>query len=447
MRAGLLLALAGCADEPAVDSGGPAPPGDAAPHSVSARLHEGYGSLVYVAWEQPAAATAWVEFSVDEGAWLSTPPEAVDAGPQEALLLGVPYGHEVTFRVGSDGGGGVLLTDTDSVTTDPLPEGAHAPDAVEGDPAGWDADRPYVFLSMESTEGYGYWAMIVDRQGRVVWARENSLFTISLHPRVASDGAALLIDESTFWTLFDEGADSRVVRTRLDGSGEEVYATPGLHHPFTDTADGSIIWAAVDGQDERLMRLRPDGVEELVFDCGEFRRGLEVYSYCGSNTVWWNEADDTFLYSLYSLETVVEVDAATGEALRWFGHVPGAWSFSPTESAFWWQHGGYYTDAGTFLTSSKYIDGGQETVVREYELDAASEALVEVWSFGEGEGVYGDVMGEAHRLPGGNTLHNYGSAALLREVTPAGEVVWEVSWDAEFMGRSEPVGDLYALAP
>ena len=131
-----------------------------------------------------------------------------------------------------------------------------------------------------------------------------------------------------------------MVRTRRDGSGEEVYATPGLHHPFTDTADGSIIWAAVDGQDERLMRLRPDGVEELVFDCGEFRRGLEVYSYCGSNTVWWNEADDTFLYSLYSLETVVEVDAATGEALRWFGHVPGAWSFSPTESAFWWQHGG-----------------------------------------------------------------------------------------------------------
>ena len=55
--------------------------------------------------------------------------------------------------------------------------------------------------------------------------------------------------------------------------------------------------------------------------------------------------------------------------------------------------------------------------------------------------------GEAHRLPGGNTLHNYGSAARLREITPDGEVVWDADWDAGYMGRSEPVADLYALAP
>jgi len=32
--------------------------------------------------------------------------------------------------------------------------------------------------------------------------------------------------------------------------------------------------------------------------------------------------------------------------------------------------------------------------------------------------------GEAARLPGGNTLHNYGSGSVIKEITPEGEVAW-----------------------
>jgi len=94
------------------------------------------------------------------------------------------------------------------------------------------------------------------------------------------------------------------------------------------------------------------------------------------------------------------------------------------------------------------VPGDWETAAREYEVDDASETLVEVWNFGLGEGIYGDTAGEAHRLENGNTLHNYGSAGHLREVTSEGEIVWEVEWPGnKLLGRTVFLEDLYAFAP
>ena len=138
-----------------------------------------------------------------------------------------------------------------------------------------------------------------------------------------------------------------------------------------------------------------------------------------------------------------------------------AWGFSPSDTIFDYQHNPVYTEAGTLLLSTHINEDSEELVVREYALNESTTTLEQVWSFGEGEGVEGCQMGEAHRLGGGNTLHNYGTYARLREVTSAGQVVWDIAWESEeyscFGGsttpghqvlRSNPVGpDLYAFAP
>jgi hypothetical protein len=152
--------------------------------------------------------------------------------------------------------------------------------------------------------------------------------------------------------------------------------------------------------------------------------------------------------SFYSFESLVEIDATTGVAERWFGHVDGSWAFDPPSSAFWWQHGGHWTDAGTLLTSSYLTQSGDEIVVREYEVDEANQTLREIATLGQGLGVFGAFMGEAHRLPNGNTLHNTGSDSRLREFTPDGTVVWELDWPGNNeIGRSTPISDLWMLAP
>jgi hypothetical protein len=449
----LPLVYGACRDPGA--PGDSADPADSTPPSfdraqvsqVETSLDERYATLLTVRWEQGARGDAWVEYSVDEGMWMSTPRREVEPGSLSQLLLGLPYEREVDIRIANDFGEGALYSEPIHDSTGAWPEGLPPATVIHADPEGWDTDTPWLFLSLSDADETGMFTLIVDRQGRAVWARRNRVRTAAMQPRLSHDGAQMLIDESTFWSVFDGGRGSTVLRMHIDGTEVETIDTPGLHHPFTELPDGSLAWPAHDAGDEHLTVRSPDGEIERLFSCRAFQ---EEHGYtekwCGSNTLWYDPDRERFLYSLYSSQAVLELDRG-GTVLRHFGQLEGAWGFDPAEAAFWWQHGAHLTDQGTLLLSSEIAEDEEETVVREYRLDEDQRVLELIWSFGEGEGIFADVMGEAHRLPGGNTLHNYGSATRIREVTPAGEVVWDVDWDAITMGRSTPIEDLYALLP
>ncbi len=418
--------------------------------ALTAVVNAGMGSVLDVTWTQGSGAATWLEFSFDEGEWWSSPSQERGSGAASDRVLGAPFDAEVTLRVAWEGGQSEEIT----ATTGPLPDGAPVPVKVSGDAERWDTSSRFVLTCMagasSSASLNGSWAFIIDRQGRAVWAVENDRQRISLHTQLSADGTSILMDQNSFWAIFDQGAAATVDELDLTGGVLQTWETPGAHHPFTQLSDGSLAWgSAVRGYgDEELTVLSPDGETEVVWSCGAFLEASDAprSAYCGSNTLYWHEETDSFLYSLYSVETMIEIDHKTGETLRVFGHLgDDAWDFDPPESAFWWQHGGHYTDHGTLLVSSKVSDGGRETVLREYALDESTQTLVEVFSFGEGEGVYGDTMGEADYTAGGHILHNYGASPRLREITPEGEVVWDVQWRAEYIGRSTPITDLYSL--
>ena len=190
------------------------------------------------------------------------------------------------------------------------------------------------------------------------------------------------------------------------------------------------------------------GPQERIWDCRAFIEPIDERATCGSNTLSWDQDTDTFLFSLYTEHTIFEVDHATGETLRYFGQLDGAWGFDPEDAHFNWQHGGHYTEAGTLLVSTaENVGPGGGMVLREFTLDEGSETLTEIWNLGVGDGIDALYFGEPHRLGNGNTLQNTGDWPLLREATPKGAVVWEVSWHEDhWLGRSTPVADLYALA-
>ena len=421
---------------------------------VTARLHDELRTLIYVEWEQLEAATVSVEFSVDEGDWRATP--AVDAGPglQSHLLLGVPFDTEAQYRVVNDFGQGPLAGEVGAFRTDTAPGDMPQVTAVAGDATQWDPDSSYFFLSItepgrgNAAIGEDWWVVIVDRQGRVVWARETPEAT-SFHPRLSYDGTELLVDHATFWSLFDFGAASRIVRMTIDGAEVATYDTPGLHHPFTELPDGSIVWAAQDGSNETLQKLPGGGgPQEQLWDCRAYVAPIDPRATCGSNALSWSAATDTFLFSLYTESTIFEIDHATGETLRYFGQLAGSWAFDPVGSYFNWQHGGHYTEAGTLLVSSaeNVLPGGM--VLREFRVDEATETLTEIWSLGVGEGIDSLYFGEPHRLGNGSTIQNTGDLPMMREALPDGTIVWEIAWHEDhWLGRSTPIADLYALAP
>jgi hypothetical protein len=428
--------------------------GETVPLEVELSLspHPTVGSLVVAVWEQPVAAPARVEYSFDEGVWLSTPEQIVEVGPAQLLLRGIPYDTPLAARLVWDTASEATSAEV-STSTGPLPEGFPVPTLLSSDPELFWTPGQWLLGSINSDGGGWnegqYWMFILDRQGRVVWALRGlqDNFTIYLH--VSLDGE-ILWDESTFWSGFDQGASSKIRRMTLDGTVTEVMDAPGMHHCFLEMPDGSIVWGSADGFDsERLMRRWPDGTVTEIWDCAPFYASLGLTDWCHTNSIVYDEPTDTFLLSFPTDDTfVLEIDANTGEELRWFGHIPQSWAFDEPSSAFQYQHGVTWTEERTLLMSSQLGPDNIDALVREYVLDEQSATLTQIWAFGAGDGIDARHAGEAHRLPDGNTLHNTGTTPRVREITAEGQVAWDLAFGGDrLLGRTIWLEDLYELAP
>ena len=418
---------------------------DATISDVTASVSEVMGTVVAVGWTQSVAGDVAVAYSFADTT-LETPTQAGVVGHNEVRLLGVPFGTEVTYEVRL----GDRASEPQSISTAALPDGFPSAELFVADDTRWDPDVVYVLASVTEVDADWrgpWWTVIFDRFGRVVWARRTTTDMVTISPQVSADGA-LLVEENSFWVVLDEGAASSVHRLTLDGSEEAVYPVPGLHHGFAEDGDGAIVWPAWGDDGETLERLSSDGMQERVWDCASLRKLTGTQDPCGANTVTWQSEEDAFLVSFFSLDTVVEIDASTGANRRWFGALEGAWGFDPADAGIWWPHGATYTDAGTLMlvTRSEPTGKDDETIVREYALDDGDDILRLVWAAGEGDGLYSEALGEAHRLANGNTLYNYGQVPRVREVASDGTLVWDLAWpESAFLGFTTPIADLYAL--
>jgi hypothetical protein len=457
----ILLSCAPTIENRAPDRSQPSPSLDSASapigegiEDLTATIHDEIGSILDVTWTQNHSSEVQVRYSFDDDVWLETPSTGGEEGSQSMLLLGIPYGSEVSYQLIWEQDGSQVESETQTAENGSLP--SNIPEAVEFDSedALIDPESPYIFTSMNAAgTNEAYVIFIVDRQGRVVWAMDIPRFRLSLHSRLSHDGTELLVDLNSYWYLYDGGAASQIQRMKIDGSVVELIDTPGLHHPFTDLPDGTLAYAynqatvTGDWSYETLVRVLPDGEIEEFFDCKAYFDSIGETSDCGSNTLYWDDERETFLYSLYSVDSMLEIDPESGEVLHTYGQLAGAWDFSPEDSAFYWQHGGHITSEGTLLLSCHPEGDSDVLQIREYERDEDTQTLHQVWHFGEDSWATGATMGEAHRLSNGNTLHNYGSGTQIREVSPEGRVVWDIQWQASLLGRSTPIEDLYALMP
>jgi hypothetical protein len=461
----LLLTLPACKDgedsaTPDADDTGPAEVA-----ALSWTLHEEIASLVTVSFELSHPAEAWVEFRpVGDPAWMSSPARPLEAGLADVLLLGIPYESDFEARLVTDFGEGPVQGELFTGSTGALPEDMPLPQVHSADPARYEPTGRYLITSVNQAVGGwvtgDFWKVIIDRQGRVVWALLTPDHLWTTYMRVAQNGEDLLYDAFSFWYVYDSGAVSRVDRIKIDGSLVHSYATPGGQHAYADLPDGSIAWGASGFTRETLEIVDMAGEQTTLWDCADFHASQGISSMCMSNSLSWDPVSDSFLYSFYTTDTVVQVSRETGETMRVFGAEYGDYAIVPAESAFFWQHGVILTEQGTLLlsthTSEGHDDPDQETVAREYEVDDTAMELRELASFGVGDGYNADTAGEAHRLANGNTLHNLGSYGRLREFTPDGTVVWDVDWRIgmkednaaqRLIGRSVFVEDLYAFAP
>ena len=408
-------------------------------NSLEWELHPDFGTLVYVHWDQSVDGLAVVEYNLDDE-WVAAPGLKASEGPNQQLIAGLPYDTAVDWRVTV---AGEAQDAKSAIQTAKAPANLPVATLLASDPDGWYEGGNYLLtVACEDNFGWGCkpnWTVLVDRQGRVVWARRSPRQTWVLYPQISVTGEHILIDE------FDGPAADSVVRTYLDEEIERID-TPGHHHAMIELPDGTLAWGSnAHGGGEALVEKAPGQKDEtIVWTCQDDWPGV---GGCRSNSLYYNEADDSYVYSFYTNESVVAIDRASGSSLWWAGKVANGYTFVPSDSQFWWQHGVNWTPQGTLLLSTHDADGGASTNFgREYEVDHKAGTLTRVWEY-DAE-VYASTNGDIWRLPNGNTLHSLGSASDIKEVDAKGETVWHISFNtngSRMVGRVQWVEDLYTL--
>ena len=163
-----------------------------------------------------------------------------------------------------------------------------------------------------------------------------------------------------------------------------------------------------------------------------------------TNGIHYEAADERFLMTFAAQYAALEVDAITGEPLRWLGEPPPegidleavTWS---EDEAMVLPHMAHWTEDGTLL-----LTGSNEAYTETWATEFAVEgdALVPVWSYGRGEGLGTPALGSAVRLPGGDTLINYGTRGAVQRVSAEGELIGTLS-----IGLGRLVGRALIMEP
>ncbi len=427
-------------------------------------VHDRVRTVLEVTWNQlQLADEVWLEFRHGGGAAQRSRPLAGSPGPHRDVVLGVPGDTDVSVRVVSRVGATAYEANAQVGRTGTVPSGMPRPVILSHLPELASSAR-WLFGAVEDSFGgtpdayYAstFWLYVIDRQGNIVWyyADPASNATTSFQRR-ARDGEYIVLEKRCFGC---RGYEESVVKMTLDWQYFEEIPVADLADCIDVTSDGSVLYDA----HHELWELLASGEHRYIWSCRKhFGAGFDCYS----NTVNWDPQRNTVLLSYPYENVVVEIDRATGDLVGQYGRRAGSFAFAPPRRAppdqwgFAFQHFPNLTATGSLLVSTHMPGCGPRQkpmdhlhAFVEFGIDREREMLVERWRYTEGP-EWPRAKGMAVRLPGGNTLVNYGTGGVIREVTPDGRTAWHVKFDVDegddyynkMVGNNELIDDLYAL--
>jgi hypothetical protein len=417
-----------------------------------------------VTWTQlKAADNTLLEFSFSGSSVMTSRAQAGAAGSHRDVVLGVPEKTVVTLRIVSKLGGVDYKTKDYQGTTGALPSSfpqaqVLAYDASLASPERWmlgAVENSPVNTSPNGCSGDAFWTCyymgpfwiyMMDRQGRIVWYWADPTDNASsAYPRVARDGEYIVIDKG-------RGGKTGVVKMTLDRQYYQFVAIADLDDAMDVTTDGSVLYDTAGN----LHELTKQGTTRTIWSGSKYF-GFSFEGY--SNTVNWNPADDTVLLSFPDACVVVQINRQTGAVVGQYGNASGSYAFSPSPWKFQFQHSPTITPQGTLIVSTHLPDypdgtapGPNHHAFEEFTIDRANKKLTQKWIYSDGQ-EWAVAKGFVMRLPNGNTLANYGTGGVIREITPDKKTVFHVKFPAgsgdgyynKMVGNNVYVDDLYAL--
>lgn len=422
--------------------------------TCTAQIDPAVSSILHLQWTAPEGASSSASFG------LAGEPEMETGTTTETevdlQLVGAPVDAEVTWT-GSSVVDGETWTCSGTSRTGSAPSDLE-PVTVEVDEIDADSSPRFLLGAYYKLLSSSY-LLAFDRRGRVVWYHEPDEDGFAVQIQQTLDGSGFI------YNLFPaslNALESALVRIDYTGEILEEIATPDAHHMFTQLGDGALAYQGVETQqvtDTETGRTE-DWVGDTIIEISAERELTEVFNvwdwltpttneymdgfspYRGldwthGNALKYDASDDTWLLSLGHAGTILEIDRPTGEPLRRFGEagygVEGGQSFR-------YQHDPSLLADGTLLMFATDPDTDTTMGVR-YSIDDDAQTLTETWRYDTDiESLY---LGQARLLDNGNYWISTGAGAVMREVTPEGEILWQATApDGQTFGQFELLDSL-----
>jgi len=423
-------------------------------YNVVAEPVDGLATVIRVSWDSPEDMGGYVEFGPDGDCTRWKTPDIGPGPDHEALLLGLPSATEACFRIVATEGSFRWPDKERTIQTGNLPAAVPALEVPLYD-EGLVGDG--FFLAASGTAPA--LVLILDRQGRVVWHQPADEGFVS--PQALPDATTGGYLYNRFSKDFSQDVGA-VRRVAADGNTLEEVRTPLAHHSFELLDDGTIAWLALDVRDTEdwgpvvgdvIREVSAEGVDRAAWatwDTWEAEAAEDWsrdfypqgYDWTHANFLSWSEARQSYTVSFRNVSTVAEIDR-DGDLLRSVGYHGDHDIAGDDGSLVHFPHSAVWTERDTLLFTTTPTDT-EETRAVELAFDEADGSAEVVWTWGEGEGHYAKVLGEAVRLADDNTLVNFGSEGVVVEVTPEGEIGWRLETPAGyFPGHLTFIRDLY----
>jgi len=435
-----LLALAGCPeDPPASDDDDSAGEAALLLDDLEIEINPTNVLSAYVRWHTDVPATSRIEFG-EGGVPRFFVEDEAPVTDHELFVFGLHPKSATTLWITSttaDGTSGELQT-VHTTPALPFDEASFQVTVYEGDAIqpGWTLINQMVGAIIAPTI-----AMMIDEQGKPVWYHR-----LDGEPTFG-DVQATLVDGHHVLIGGCVPPSTRPVMVDLTGEpvwegplqADQAYGPGAMHHTLQRLANGDFLTMTYDLRDGVMIDIIEQFGEGLDtvwrWDAGDhLPEAAETHLH--GNTALVDLERDVAYFHAHQLGLLYQIDRASGEVLWTFGD--GGDFTMLGEPTFPWPE---YAHAAEFLDDGHLLlhDNGDAetrgfTRAAEYVLDEDAMTAELVWEYpGEHDDFwYNYAWGDADRLDNGNTLITSGSMipwdsqSRLLEVTPSGEVVWEV---------------------
>jgi Arylsulfotransferase (ASST) len=431
---------------------------------VTANPSSKISTVGIVTWSTtlPSPTAAHIDFGIDASYGMTAPVD-LTAGSYRTLLLGMKPSATYHYRITATNAGGTCPSDDYTIATGPPPNGFSAPTVTTKNPSalygGFLVTGQYSQAMIGGSSGAP--AFIVDRDGTLVW-----WYTVS-----GSDatGAAMSYDGQYMWinNANVPNTTSRVHRVTMDGLEDTDFSSTfsGLSHQLTPLPDGSVAFYTYGSNGCDDIKIFPaNGTPSTnAVTIANAQAAHGGTGKCHVNNIQYSPSDDTLVFSDLDNNCLTKITKTGSTVWVLNGGVPNGPQSSFSNGALVWKGGEHgFTVLGSddfviFNNNSKVPAGsmtgwmgaagdGSGSMAIEVKLDLTAKTATQTWMYKTNPAIANDVLGDAQRLPNGNTVVDFATKATIQEVDKNGNLLQQITTAKNF-GYIEKRATLYGPPP